>query len=303
MSFILDALKRAERERRLEKPPDLRAVYEENHLPRRGIRPWIWVSGSFIIGAIVAWLVLWPEDRGPARPIVPTASSASRKGPVKMAARKPETRPSPTSPRSRAVKPPKVPPSLTSPSQPARAPVQMSTPSQAAKTPAKITETSVAEKAAKPASKPLDKATQLPGAASPAASPGPVLKGQETAPVQPAPPVASAPQATPVEPVLPRPTAPSSPPADPKQEVVRGKQASIPLFSELPYEVREKLERLQINVHSYSENPAECLVFINMKRYKVGERIGEKGPILKEITPDGVIIDYGEGLTRLKVWE
>jgi len=220
-----------------------------------------------------------------------------------MAARKPKTLPSPASPKSRAVKPPEAPVSRTSPPQPATAPVQASTPGQAAKTPAKITEKSVPETGAKSASKPLDKTPQLPGAASPAASPGPVPPPQQTAPVQPAPPVSSTPEATAVEPVLPRAPAPSSPPADPKQEVGRGKQASIALFSELPYEVREKLGGLQINVHSYSENPAERLVFINMKRYKVGERIGEKGPILKEITVDGVIIDYGEGLTRLTVWK
>jgi len=34
MSFILEALKRADRERRLERAPDLSAVYEENNLPR-----------------------------------------------------------------------------------------------------------------------------------------------------------------------------------------------------------------------------------------------------------------------------
>jgi len=54
-------------------------------------------------------------------------------------------------------------------------------------------------------------------------------------------------------------------------------------------------------VHSYSKDPAECLVFINMHRYKVGDKIGEGGPLLKEITPDGVIIDYGEGEVRLQV--
>jgi hypothetical protein len=74
------------------------------------------------------------------------------------------------------------------------------------------------------------------------------------------------------------------------------------LLSELPFEVRQKLGNLQINVHSYSKKPAECLVFINMQNFKVGDRIGENGPVLKEITPEGVIIDYGEGQTRVQVW-
>jgi len=50
------------------------------------------------------------------------------------------------------------------------------------------------------------------------------------------------------------------------------------------------------------KDPAERLVFINMHRYKVGDKIGEGGPLLKEITPNGVIIDYGEGVARLQVW-
>jgi len=59
---------------------------------------------------------------------------------------------------------------------------------------------------------------------------------------------------------------------------------------------------MQINVHSYSEDPAECMVFINMKKYNVGDAIGENGPVLKQITPEGIVIDYGEGQARLPVW-
>jgi hypothetical protein len=100
-----------------------------------------------------------------------------------------------------------------------------------------------------------------------------------------------------------KPAAPSPPPlpADPKTEADPKNPPSIPLISELPFDMREKLGRLQINVHSYSENPDERLVFINMQHLKVGDRIGENGPILKEITPKGVIIDYGEGQARVPV--
>jgi general secretion pathway protein B len=95
------------------------------------------------------------------------------------------------------------------------------------------------------------------------------------------------------------------PPPPPRDEVAeKAKPAAkkpIPLVSELPDEIKEPLGGLKINVHVYSEDPKERLVFINMRNRKVGERIGETGPILKEITPDGVIIDYGEGLALLKV--
>jgi len=65
--------------------------------------------------------------------------------------------------------------------------------------------------------------------------------------------------------------------------------------------VKEKLGNLQINVHSYTEDPKERLIFINMKSYRVGDHIGENGPVLKEITPEGAVIDYGDGMVRLQV--
>jgi len=93
---------------------------------------------------------------------------------------------------------------------------------------------------------------------------------------------------------------PSSPPVPAvKKEVSPELTGSIPLLSELPNEIRGKIGKLQINVHSYSAKRNERLVFINMHRYKAGDKIGEGGPLLKEITPDGVIIDYGEGEARL----
>ena len=84
--------------------------------------------------------------------------------------------------------------------------------------------------------------------------------------------------------------------------ISRARIQDLPLLSELPSEIRERVGSLEINVHSYSANPAERLVFINMHRYREGERIGENGPLLREITPEGVIIDYGGGEARVKVW-
>jgi hypothetical protein len=123
----------------------------------------------------------------------------------------------------------------------------------------------------------------------------------ETGAAQPPAPAAPAPGTAPVQPAPAEPAPASAPPAAPNAEAGPGKPASLPLITELPYEVKQKLGTFQINVHSYSENPAERLVFINMKSFKVGDRIGENGPILKEITPEGVIIDYGAGQTRMQV--
>jgi general secretion pathway protein B len=51
------------------------------------------------------------------------------------------------------------------------------------------------------------------------------------------------------------------------------------------------LPELNLDVHVYSEVPAERFVLINSARYQEGERLKE-GPLLERITPKGVILSY-----------
>jgi len=302
MSFILEALKRADRERRLERAPDLSAVYEESNLSRHtNIRPWLWIGGPLLVVAIVVGLMLWLEGPGPVTSPLPQGESASR---------------SPSTPETIEKTPP---PSLAkgdkglqakrssgkaSGTQPVPRPLHKAKPaptirSVTEKTPQAKIESKPVEKVPEPKSVPTagETTTPIPG------------------PVQPSPSVSSNPEKTSMDPAAPVQSnsvekqaktvtaSPAKPPPVPaaKEEVDRKRIETIPLIGELPYEAKEKLGKLQINVHSYSKDPAECLVFINMHRYEVGDKIGEDGPLLKEITPNGVIIDYGEGEVRLQV--
>ena len=52
MSIILDALKRSDRERRLQKPPDLSQIYQENHPPQRKTMVWILLIVVVLIAGI-----------------------------------------------------------------------------------------------------------------------------------------------------------------------------------------------------------------------------------------------------------
>lgn len=54
---------------------------------------------------------------------------------------------------------------------------------------------------------------------------------------------------------------------------------------------------LHLDIHVYSEDPAERFVFINMSKYREQSRIDE-GPVVNEITPEGVVLDYN-GMTFL----
>jgi len=51
------------------------------------------------------------------------------------------------------------------------------------------------------------------------------------------------------------------------------------------------LPELHLDIHVFSEDPASRFVFINMDKHREGSRV-ESGPLVKEITPDGVILEY-----------
>lgn len=314
MSFILEALKRADRERRLERAPDLSAVYEENNLPRHtNIRPWLWLCGSFLVGAIVVGLMLWPEGPGPVKSPLPKGESASLPLSAPETIDKEKARPPSFAKGSEGLQA-KRSSGEASGTQPVPRPLRKAKPAPPIR--------SVTEKMApaKTESKPVEKAPDLKPVSTAGEisdpRPGPVAAVEKKEPVQPSPPVSSSPEKASMEPAasdqgkeVEEPAeavavGPAEPPAAlaAKEQVSRKRIEAIPLISELPYEIKEKLGKLQINVHSYSRDPAERLVFINMHRYKVGDKIGEGGPLLKEITPKGVIIDYGEGEARLQVW-
>ena len=52
------------------------------------------------------------------------------------------------------------------------------------------------------------------------------------------------------------------------------------------------LPDMHLDIHVYSDQPADRFVFINMSKYKERAMLTE-GPIVKEITPEGVILEYG----------
>lgn len=49
---------------------------------------------------------------------------------------------------------------------------------------------------------------------------------------------------------------------------------------------------LHLDIHVYSERPAERFVFINMGKYKEGDTLAE-GPAVREIRSDGVVLEQG----------
>jgi len=54
---------------------------------------------------------------------------------------------------------------------------------------------------------------------------------------------------------------------------------------------------LHLDIHVYSDDPAERLVFINMAKHREQSKL-EEGPVVVEIRPDGVILEH-QGTTFL----
>lgn len=64
MSIILDALKRSDRERRLQKPPDLSQIYQENHPPKRRTMVWVLLIVVVLIAGVSGAYFLFQKDPG-----------------------------------------------------------------------------------------------------------------------------------------------------------------------------------------------------------------------------------------------
>ena len=52
---------------------------------------------------------------------------------------------------------------------------------------------------------------------------------------------------------------------------------------------RVSLPDLHVDIHVFSEVASDRFVFINMNKHKEGSQLPE-GPLVEEITPDGVVL-------------
>jgi general secretion pathway protein B len=79
------------------------------------------------------------------------------------------------------------------------------------------------------------------------------------------------------------PPAPSTAPAEPARRVPTIDEARLNSGAQIP--------DLHLDIHVFSDVPRERFVFINMVKHREGSRLDE-GPVVSEITPEGVILEY-----------
>jgi general secretion pathway protein B len=268
MSYILDALKKADRERHLARVPTLGTVHSPAAAPRRRLWPWLVSAVLVANAALAAALILRsPAPVSVAHSRTPVESGvAVDSSPAPTAAPVSPAAPAPTSaalgvgqaPRGRVEQAPDVRAAETSPA-PATAALPERTPAPSV-APAPAPRPAQAEPAQRP--EPVPRPTPERSEAVTQEQP-PAATGRPAAPAAP----------RPAEPVTPAPP-PSSPAPSPETAAA---PASIP--------------KMKLDVLVYSDIPAERMVFINGSKYVQGQRVDGKF-LVEEITPEGPILSY-----------
>lgn len=134
---------------------------------------------------------------------------------------------------------------------------------------------------AEPAAPPVQQATVLPDAApvtKPAAFSDIVAEARKNRPPQERP--------TTTEPQR----QDEAPAAAPRQSRVTMSE-QLATMNELRANGTLQLPDLHLDIHVYSETPADRFVFINMGKYKEGDSLSE-GPVVSEIRTDGVVLEH-----------
>lgn len=254
MSYILDALKKAEQARSAGKAPDLFTLQASDSPPRaRPLWPWF-LAGVLILNA--AALFFWSQIRAPASPLA-TPSPAPIPGPIAAA--------------------------------PASAPRAITPQSAAAAAGEASVDEGVATRSLPPVSVPQRQSRAAeksvatpPGKAEVVATQAAPAPKSETPP-----PVAASTAASTINqaPSLQTPPPAAAAKAEPVQE------PRVMALSELPPAVQQELPKMAIAMHMYSGKPANRMASINDKTLREGDELSP-GLKLMEITADGMIFSY-----------
>ena len=78
-------------------------------------------------------------------------------------------------------------------------------------------------------------------------------------------------------------------------------EPALPLFEELPVQVRNRIPELSFAGHAYGDDAGKRMIIINNRIVREGDLISN-GLSLEQITLDGVIISYKALVFRVKLF-
>lgn len=257
MSYILDALKRAERERKqgqvsvLDEIPAAPTVEPRRRLPPLLIPA---AAGVVLLGALVYGLLAW-RHHGSAAPAATAHPPLAPAPPPALAA----------SPPPQAAPPPPGPSATIEDGVRLNSLDDMQAPNQP------------------PAPPPADEPAPPPGP-----PPGAMLARRRPPPAQQAPaeapPAADSPPQDVPPPADAEPAAPAAPAAAPPA-------AADHQLQEMPENFRAGFPAISVDVHVYNSDPQRRFVLIGGKRYHEGDTLAE-GPRIAGIVPEGIVFDW-----------
>lgn len=273
MSYILDALKKADQERMSGDVPDLESVHANSHV-KSGIPRWIWgVLVLLIVNGVLLAVLLDGNDA--VQPQQPTVATATQ--PV-----------SPVPPAGMSQMP--VIPTPVVPEPVAPEPVISGSVVMPTDSPVVVAEQPKAE-LARPA---VEFATE------PLTSTGiEFFRSADTAqpvaePVSPSVEISTVPPlSTPIPVINSRPVV--MPPPTVRQETGRQaagrQQTGVAYWAELPLDYRAGFELPQLDVHVYSAVPSKRFILVNLRKYREGDEL-PGGIALDEILSEGLLLTY-----------
>ncbi|MEW6427869.1 MAG: general secretion pathway protein GspB [Thermodesulfobacteriota bacterium] len=307
MSYILDALKKSEKERQLQKVPDLPTA-PVNPVRRRPAR-WLWLLSLALVmnAAVFAWWFyaghgqapdagggeavpgVRGRDAGAARE-TPAAPAVIATQPLQEKPVVPDASPGKATPAQRVARSGEgaPPPRLLGPAAapmavpPASVPVAVPVPESAAvdagaggdtEEQAPAEETTLGDEEILAGQVPGEDAAQVGVDVEPESmsAPEPMSGGAGEDSDGDLPPVA--------------------PESDAPIVDAGAESAAVPEFSALPPSIRREIPELSISIHLFSEDPARRKVGINGRMRRQGENVAD-GLVLEEITEDGVILAW-----------
>lgn len=281
MSYILEALKKAERERDVGAVPNIASEHIEpelapaNHWKLLGIGI---AALNVVLLVAVAVILLNDQERADATALNVAPGSAS---PAEGLATLQPPPPPPQVARAPAPPAPLTPPApsvdesvSTAPPAPAVQPMQASiesTPDEVPVVPAPVApetpeQASPTSKSASP-----ETADSMPAQVA--------MTSKPTAAI-PRPPLSE-----PVQKVEPAPIEPEEAEPEPIIEEI------IPSLQELSSDFKQSVPPFEINVHVYADEVQRRFVLMDMKKYREGDRL-PNGIFLEEIRPGGLVLDF-----------
>lgn len=256
MSFILDALRKSEHDRQRQAGPGLAEVAVAPPPPRTNA--WAVAAVVLLIVNLVA-VGIWLISRASKPEVTPTPQVASATTPDPNAPA-PQTTVTATLPAPSPANPATAAPPMLRPALPATVPVSGGANPLAAE---------VSGEPVEPEPYPRSGGSAVPEG-PPAVVQSPTRPGTVI--------YESLPEADPA--------VAQQPPAPPQAE--RSGTGGLPTADELA--AKGGVAPLRLELHVYSNRPAERFVFINSHRYREGDRLSE-GPQIEEITRDGVVLN------------